>query len=79
MPSIDKPVDYVYTNLMGTIQVLEAARHARVGKFVYAASSSCYGLAKTPTTEESPISPPISLRVKQIHGRTGRDALGQSL
>ncbi len=57
VPSIDRPVDYLSTNLMGTVQVLEAARHARVSKFVYAASSSCYGLAKTPTTEESPISP----------------------
>ena len=35
------------TNVMGTIKVLEAARKAKVKKFVYAASSSCYGLAKT--------------------------------
>jgi len=28
VPSIDRPVDYLSTNVMGTIQVLEAARHA---------------------------------------------------
>ncbi|HEY2573866.1 MAG TPA: NAD-dependent epimerase/dehydratase family protein, partial [Verrucomicrobiaceae bacterium] len=37
------------------VKVLEAARHARVGKLVYAASSSCYGLAAVPTTESAPI------------------------
>ena len=46
VPSIDRPVDYMSTNVLGTVHVLEAARHARVQKFVYAASSSCYGLAR---------------------------------
>src|SRR5881392_3497706 len=55
VPSIDRPVDYLSTNVMGTIKVLESARHARVRKLVYAASSSCYGLAEVPTTESAPI------------------------
>lgn len=56
VPSIDRPVDYMSTNVLGTVQVLEAARHARVQKFVYAASSTCYGLAEElPTTENAPI------------------------
>jgi UDP-glucose 4-epimerase len=55
VPSIDKPVDYLSTNVMGTVKVLEAARHAKVKKLVYAASSSCYGLAKVPTCEDAPI------------------------
>jgi len=55
VPSIDRPVDYLSTNAMGTVKVLEAARHARVKKLVYAASSSCYGLASVPTSESSPI------------------------
>ena len=42
---------------MGTVKVLEAARKAKVKKFVYAASSSCYGLAKTPTSEIHKINP----------------------
>src|SRR5438309_7893037 len=56
VPSIDKPVDYLSTNVMGTVHVLEAARRAQVRKLVYAASSSCYGLAEEiPTTEAAPI------------------------
>jgi UDP-glucose 4-epimerase len=57
VPSIDRPSDYLSTNVQGTVQVLEAARRSRVRKLVYAASSSCYGLARElPTTEEAPIS-----------------------
>jgi UDP-glucose 4-epimerase len=55
VPSIEHPLEYMATNVMGTVQVLEAARHANVEKLVYAASSSCYGLAETPTTEDHPI------------------------
>jgi len=56
VPSIDKPVDYMTTNVMGTVQVLEAARWGGVEKFVYAASSSCYGVAtQIPTREDAPI------------------------
>ncbi len=57
VPSIERPVDYLSTNVMGTVSVLEAARRAGVGKFVYAASSSCYGLAEVPTREDAPIRP----------------------
>ena len=57
-PSIEDPVKYMKTNVNGTLAVLEAARHARVKKVVYAASSSCYGLAsELPTTESAPIQP----------------------
>jgi UDP-glucose 4-epimerase len=57
VPSIDRPSDYLSTNVQGTVQVLEAARRSRVRKLVYAASSSCYGIARElPTTEEAPIS-----------------------
>jgi UDP-glucose 4-epimerase len=44
------------TNVLGTVHMLEAARSAGVKKFVYAASSSCYGLTEElPTTEAAPI------------------------
>ena len=57
VPSIDRPVDYMSANVLGTVCALEAARDAKAGKFVYAASSSCYGLAlELPTTENAPIS-----------------------
>src|ERR1700739_4274922 len=48
VPSIERPVEYMSVNVQGTICVLEAARAAGVRKLVYAASSSCYGLARTP-------------------------------
>ncbi|MEW5984307.1 MAG: GDP-mannose 4,6-dehydratase [Acidobacteriota bacterium] len=58
VPSIEKPVEYVSVNVMGTVAALEAARAAGVAKFVYAASSSCYGIAtELPTTEGAPIHP----------------------
>lgn len=56
VPSIERPIDYMSINVMATVSALEAARQANVQKFVYAASSSCYGLARqVPTTESAPI------------------------
>jgi UDP-glucose 4-epimerase len=57
VPSIERPTEYTDTNIQGTVRVLEAARHAKIRKFVYAASSSCYGLAATPTREDHPTAP----------------------
>jgi UDP-glucose 4-epimerase len=57
VPSIQKPTEYLDVNVQGTVRVLECARAAKVAKFVYAASSSCYGLAATPTDEHHPIAP----------------------
>src|SRR5207237_1713383 len=48
---------YMAANVQGTVHVLEAARHAGVRKVMYAASSSCYGLAAVPTREDHPIAP----------------------
>lgn len=56
VPSIEKPSEYMEVNVLGTVRVAEAARHARVHKLVYAASSSCYGVAtQIPTSESAPI------------------------
>jgi UDP-glucose 4-epimerase len=56
VPSIERPSAYMHANVLGTVQVLEAARDAGVRKLVYAASSSCYGIAtELPTTEMAPI------------------------
>lgn len=57
VPSIENPTEYLSANVQGTAHVLECARHARVKKLVYAASSSCYGLAAVPTREDHPIAP----------------------
>ncbi len=68
VPSIDKPVDYLSTNVMGTVKVLECARHASVRKLVYAASSSCYGLADVPTREDAPIRPEYPYALSKYMG-----------
>jgi UDP-glucose 4-epimerase len=57
VPSIEQPSEYMSVNVQGTVQMLECARHAGAAKFVYAASSSCYGVADVPTTEDHPIAP----------------------
>lgn len=58
VPSIEHPLEYLSVNVQGTVAMLECARQAGTAqKFVYAASSSCYGLADVPTTEDHPIRP----------------------
>jgi UDP-glucose 4-epimerase len=69
VPSIDRPVDYMSNNVLGTVHALEAARYAQVRKFVYAASSSCYGLAEElPTTEGAPIRPQYPYALSKYQG-----------
>ena len=58
VPSIQQPNEYYDSNVTGTLNVLEACRKYKVKKIVYAASSSCYGIAnQIPTNEKAPISP----------------------
>lgn len=68
VPSIERPVDYISTNTMGTVRLLEAARNAQVQKFVYAASSTCYGFAEVPTREEAPINPQYPYALSKFMG-----------
>ena len=58
VPSIERPEAYHEVNVGGTLHVLEAARAAGVGRFIYAASSSCYGIPDSyPTPEDAAIRP----------------------
>ncbi|MGE3912950.1 MAG: SDR family oxidoreductase [Chloroflexota bacterium] len=58
VPSIEHPLEYTHANITGTLSVLEASRQAGVKKFVYAASSSCYGPDPVvPTPEDAKIDP----------------------
>ncbi|MGC2128759.1 MAG: NAD-dependent epimerase/dehydratase family protein [Candidatus Aquilonibacter sp.] len=58
VPSIEHPEAYFRANVDGTFATLEAARAAAVRRFVYAASSSCYGIPDTfPTPESAEIRP----------------------
>jgi UDP-glucuronate 4-epimerase len=60
-PSIDDPELYVSTNVNGTLHLLEACREHGVDKFVFASSSSVYGVnPKIPFAEEDPLIRTIS-------------------
>ncbi len=68
VPSIEHPAEYMSANVQGTVRMLECARYAKVEKFVYAASSSCYGLAQVPTREDHPISPQYPYALSKYQG-----------
>ncbi len=68
VPSIEQPIDYMSVNVQGTVRVLECARAANVEKLVYASSSSCYGLAETPTREDHPIQPMYPYALSKYQG-----------
>jgi len=58
VPSIQNPESYFRSNVDATFYVLEASRHANIKRFIYSASSSCYGIPdRYPTPEESDIKP----------------------
>jgi UDP-glucose 4-epimerase len=68
VPSIERPAEYMSANVQGTVRVLECARHAGLRKLVYAASSSCYGLAAVPTREDHPIAPQYPYALSKYMG-----------
>jgi UDP-glucose 4-epimerase len=58
VPSIEKPDEYFKVNVSGTFLALEYARKNGVKRFIYTASSTCYGIAeKVPTPEDFPCNP----------------------
>lgn len=58
VPSIKDPSTYFRANVMGTVEVLESCRLNNVSRFIYAASSSCYGIPTVyPTSETSNAQP----------------------
>jgi len=52
-PSIKEPKLYIETNVIGTFNLLEAARQAGVKRFINASSSSVYGVLKTAPFHEA--------------------------
>lgn len=58
VPSIQYPEAYFRSNVDGTFNVLQACNKYEVKRFIYAASSSCYGIPDSyPTTESADIRP----------------------
>ena len=60
-PSIENPIPYNHNNVSGLLNVLMAAKVAKVKRFIFSSSSSVYGdVQYTPTDEEhgtNPMSP----------------------
>ena len=60
--SIENPHAYVDANLVGFVNVLEGARHSKVGHLVFASSSSVYGAnTRLPFSEHDNVDHPVSL------------------
>jgi UDP-glucuronate 4-epimerase len=60
-PSIAQPQLYYDTNVGGTLHLLEAARMTGVERFIFASSSSVYGISKTvPFSEDQHLTQTIS-------------------
>ena len=60
--SIEHPFTYQKANLEGFLNVLEACRHAKIARLVYASSSSVYGgNTRLPFSEADRVDMPISL------------------
>jgi UDP-glucose 4-epimerase len=58
VPSIENPDTYYQANVTGTFNVMKACKKFNVGKVVYSASSSCYGIPDiVPTPETAKIQP----------------------
>ena len=60
--SLTNPFVYQKSNLEGFLNILEACRHAKIPRLVYASSSSVYGgNTKLPFSESDPVDHPVSL------------------
>ncbi len=60
--SLEAPFDYVDSNLIGMMSILEGCRHGKVDHLVYASSSSVYGMnTKVPFSEADNVDHPVSL------------------
>lgn len=60
-PSLEKPALYARVNVEGTTNLLEASRQFGVPKFIFASSSSIYGLAnQVPFREDDTCNLPVS-------------------
>jgi UDP-glucose 4-epimerase len=68
VPSIKYPKKYFENNVLGTVKLLDILNPKKIKKFVYAASSSCYGKAKTPTDENHLINPLYPYALSKYQG-----------
>lgn len=79
--SMEMPVFYAQNNIIGTLNMMEAARQCNVKKFVYASSSSVYGdhpgLPKKEGIEGNVLSPyALTKKTDEEYGRLYKDVYG---
>ncbi len=78
--SMQNPGKYFRNNLEGSLQLIEAAYQAGIGRFVFSSSAAVYETSESALTEESPLGPQntygqtkvmtenVLRRYQQIHG-----------
>lgn len=60
--SIDNPHEYISSNIVGFINILECVRHYNVNSLIYASSSSVYGAnKKSPFSISDKVNKPLSI------------------
>jgi UDP-glucuronate 4-epimerase len=80
--SLQEPNIYVQNNIAGTTALLEAAREYRVERFLFASSSTVYGLGVPPPfVEDAPLGVPaspygVSKRAAELMGMTYQKLFG---
>lgn len=83
-PSIERPSDYIKSNILGTQEVIHFAEEKQCKNLLFASSSSIYGnLSTLPFNEDMDVSKPISpyaytkrtneLQLFEAHHRVGLD------
>jgi len=69
--SIENPIEAAMVNDLGTLNVLEAARHCGVKRVVFASSCAVYGdLPQLPKKEEMDTKPLSPYAASKLHGET---------
>ncbi len=58
--SIENPLEYVDVDIKGTVNLLQMCKKYKISKFVFASSSSVYGVNKIPFNEEDHLSLQLS-------------------
>jgi UDP-glucose 4-epimerase len=76
--SVDDPVGTHATNLVGTLNLLEATRRHGVGRFIYASSAAVYGDTTTlPVAEDSRLAPLSPYAADKLAGEHYLDFYGR--
>ena len=69
VPSIKNPVSYFNSNVVSTLNIIQASKKNKVKRIVYLASASCYGLPEEyPTTEKAEIKPEYPYAIAKLMG-----------